>query len=144
MTTRLRRLAYALEFLVAVVAVFTAWSEIGGQGALDLMYWAWKLGLGLAMAGAVVAYTDALVSEPSVWSPRAARWLTAMLLVGMVMGAVTYYYALQEDETDDEGGGASSRNMSQWCAPATKPSRVEGAACKEHLALSLADVRSRA
>jgi len=114
MSTGLWRLAYALEFLGAIVAVFTAWPEIGGQDALDLMHWGWKLGLGLAMAGAIVAYTGALVSEPSVWSPRAARRLTALLLVAITMGAVTYYYALQvEKESGDEEKGTPSHDMSR-------------------------------
>jgi hypothetical protein len=131
MTTRLRRLAYALEFLVAVIAIFTAWSEVGGQNALDLMHWAWKLGLGLAMAGAVVAYTDALVTEPSTWSPRAARRLTALLLLGIIMGAVTYYYALQADESGDEGTGGSSRDMSWRSQPKSAPIAGRGSASRE-------------
>ena len=118
MSTGLWRLAYALEFLVAIVAVFTAWPEIGGQDALDLMHWGWKLGLGLAMAGAFVAYTGALVSEPSVWSPRAARRLSALLLVALVMGAVTYYYVLEvEKESSDEDKGTPSHEMSRRRAP---------------------------
>jgi hypothetical protein len=112
MTSRLRRLAYALEFLVAIVAVFTAWPEIGGQDALDLMHWGWKLGLGLAMAGAIVAYTGALVSEPSAWSPRAVRRLMALALLAIIMGAVTYYYVLQEEKSGDEDKGTPSPNMS--------------------------------
>jgi hypothetical protein len=117
MTTRLRRLAYALEFLVAIVAVYTAWSEIGGQDALDLMHWGWKLGLGLAMSGAIVAFTGALVSEPSVWSPRAARRLSVLLLLAVIMGIVTYYYVLQEQESGDEEKGTPSHQMSLWRAP---------------------------
>lgn len=118
MSTGLWRLAYALEFLVAIVAVFTAWPEIGGQDALDLMHWGWRLGLGLAMAGAIVAYTGALVTEPSVWSPRAARRLSALLLVAMVMGAVTYYYVLQEEkESSDEDKPVPSHEMSRLRPP---------------------------
>lgn len=105
MTPKLLRLAYVFEFLVALVAIFSAWSEIGGQAALDLMYWGWKLGLGLGLAGAVVAYTVALVSEDSWWSLRSARWLAMILLLTSVMGVVTYFYAVQVDagETDDNG-----------------------------------------
>jgi hypothetical protein len=118
MTKRLLRLAYAFEFLVAIVAVFTAWSEIGGQDALDLMHWGWKLGLGLGMSGAIVAYTGVLVSEPSAWSPRAARRLTALLLVAIAMGAVTYYYALQvEKDSSDEEKGTPSHDISRRRTP---------------------------
>lgn len=105
MTPRLLRLIYAFEFLIALVAIFTAWSEIGGQAALDLMHWGWKLGLSVGLAAALVAYTAAVVSEDSVWTLRSARWLTAVALVILAMGVVTYFYALQEDtgESDESG-----------------------------------------
>jgi hypothetical protein len=102
------RLFYAFEFLIALIAIFTAWSEIGGQAALDLMHWGWKLGLSLALAGAIVAYTVALVSEPSLWTFRSARWLTAIIIVSVVMGGVTYYYVMQEEATDSEESGTIS------------------------------------
>ncbi len=108
MTPKLLRLAYVFEFLVALVAVFSAWSEIGGQAALDLMYWGWKLGLGLGLSLAVVAYTAALVSEDAVWSLRSARWLVTIILLTMAMSAVTYFYAVQVDTGEpDESGNIS-------------------------------------
>ncbi len=106
MNPKLLRLAYAFEFLVALVAIFSAWSEIGGQAALDLMHWGWKLGLGLGLASAIVAYTAALVAEDSVWSLRSARWLVAILLLTVAIGAVTYFYAVQVDtggDSDESG-----------------------------------------
>jgi uncharacterized membrane protein (UPF0136 family) len=102
MRPKLLRLVYAFEFLIALVAIFTAWSEIGGQAALDLMHWGWKLGLSLALAGAIVAYSAALVSEESIWTLRSARWLTAIILVTVAMGGVTYYYVVQEEATDSD------------------------------------------
>ncbi|MGA8026025.1 MAG: hypothetical protein WB992_02695 [Bryobacteraceae bacterium] len=108
MTLKLLRLAYALEFLIALVAIFTAWSEIGGQGALDLMHWGWKLGLSFALAGAIVAYTAAVISQDSMWSLRSARWLTAIVVVTLAIGVVTYYYALQEDTGEPDDTGAIS------------------------------------
>lgn len=110
MTPKLLRLAYVLEFLVALVAIFSAWSEIGGQAALDLMYWGWKLGLGVGLGGAVVAYTVALVSEDSLWSLRSARWLATIVLLTFVMGVVTYFYALQVETGDSDE--SSSGNVS--------------------------------
>jgi hypothetical protein len=108
MTAKLARFAYACEFLLAVMAIFTAWSEIGGQAALDLMHWGWKLGFGVALAAAVVAYTAAIVSEDSLWTMRSLRWLTAMGLLIAAMGVVTYYYTLEEDNGEaDEVGTAS-------------------------------------
>jgi hypothetical protein len=109
MTPKVMRLALVLEFLVAIIAVFTAWSEIGGQAALDLMPWGWKLGLGVAMAAAAVAYTAALIDQDTLWSVRTARWLSCLLIVGLIMGVVTYYYVLQEDAIDsDESDSTTS------------------------------------
>lgn len=110
MTPKLLRLAYAFEFLVALVAIFTAWSEIGGQAALDLMHPMWKMGFSLALAGSMVAYTVALVSEESPWTMRSARWLTAIVLIVVAMIVVTYFYALQEDNSNgsDESGNVSA------------------------------------
>jgi hypothetical protein len=109
MTHKLLRLAYACEFLLASVAIFTAWSEIGGQAALDLMHWGWKLGFGVVLAGGIVGYTAAIVSEEKVMNARAARWLAAILLITLAMGVVTYYYALEAEtgETDEPSGTVS-------------------------------------
>src|SRR5437764_7308278 len=92
MRPKLLRLVYAFEFLVALIAIFTAWSEIGGQAALDLMHWGWKLGLSIALAVAIVLYTAAVITAASIWSLRSARWLMVIVLVMRVIGIVTYYY----------------------------------------------------
>lgn len=102
MSPQLLRLVYAFEFLIALLAIFAAWSEIGGQAALDLMHWAWKLGLSLALAGAIVSYTAALVSGESLWTLQAARSLAIILIVVVAMGIVTYYYVLQEEVNEPE------------------------------------------
>ena len=44
------RLAYSTQFLIALMAVFVLWSQVGGQSHLDLVPWTVKLGLGLAAA----------------------------------------------------------------------------------------------
>ncbi|MDQ2775964.1 MAG: hypothetical protein M3Y57_13765 [Acidobacteriota bacterium] len=113
MTAKLIRLAYAFEYLAAVVAIFTAWSEIGGQAALDLMHWTYKLGFSLALASAIVAYTAAIVSSESVWTMRSVRWLTVIALIVAAMGIVTYFYALQEYSGDSDESGTVS-----WRIPA--------------------------
>ena len=105
---RLLRLVYACEFLIALIAIFTAWSEIGGQAALDLMFWAWKLGLGLALAAALVAYTAALVTEDAVWSMRSIKWLTATVILICAIGAVTYFYAVQVEAGDSDESAPST------------------------------------
>jgi hypothetical protein len=102
MTPKLLRLIYAFEFLIALVAIFTAWSEIGGQAALDLMHWGWKLGLSIALASAIVAYTSAIVNDDSLWTLRSARWLVAIIVVIAAIGVVTYYYALQVDTGESD------------------------------------------
>jgi hypothetical protein len=111
MTQKLLRLIYAFEFLIALVAIFTAWSEIGGQAALDLMHWGWKLGFSTALAGATVAYTAAVVSEDSLWTLRSARWLTAIVLLVLGIGVVTYFYVLQEDAGESDESGTISLEL---------------------------------
>ena len=44
------RLAYATQFLIAVIAIYVLWSQVGGQSHLDLMPWYVKLGLGAGAA----------------------------------------------------------------------------------------------
>jgi hypothetical protein len=104
MTTNYLRLVFLSEFLVAVVAVFTGWSEIGGQAVLDVMPWGWKCGLGLGLAIAFVAYTAAVVSNDSPWNLRAARWLGLIVVLLLGMGMVTYYYSLQTQNQNGESG----------------------------------------
>jgi uncharacterized membrane protein (UPF0136 family) len=109
MTAKLLRLAYICEFLLAIVAIFTAWSEVGGQAALDLMHWGWKLGLALALAASIVALTAALVTDDAWFTLRTARWLAAIVAILVGMGAITYYYSLEEDNTDSDDSSTISR-----------------------------------
>jgi hypothetical protein len=110
MNTRLLRLAYAFEFLLGLVAIFTAWSEIGGQATLDMMHWAWKLGFSVLLSGAVVAYTASIVSNESLWTFSSARWLTAIVLILAGMAVITYFYAMQADagQSDETGTTTTS------------------------------------
>jgi hypothetical protein len=117
MTAKLLRLVYAFEFLIALVAIFTAWSEIGGQAALDLMHWAWKLTLGIALAVAIVLYTAAIVAADSIWTLRSARWLMVIVLVVLIIGIVTYYYALQVDTGESDQTGTLSMFHPATLAP---------------------------
>jgi hypothetical protein len=110
MTQKLLRFAYVCEFLLASVAIFTAWSEIGGQAALDLMHWGWKLGFGFSLAGCVVGYTAAIVEAEKIGTRRASGWLVLIVLLAIGMGVVTYYYALEEEsgESDEPSGTVSN------------------------------------
>jgi hypothetical protein len=72
------------------------------------MYWAWKLGFGLALPAAIVAFTAAIIAGDSFWTLRSARWLTAIVLLAIAMGVVTYYYSLQVDAGDSDESGTTS------------------------------------
>ena len=97
------RLAYAVEFLVALMAILSMWSEIGGQGHLDLMPWHVKLVCILGLAWCCVRFTAGIVEQNKVWTRRTIAWLVAILLVGIAMGGITYYYHLHEEPDDDSG-----------------------------------------
>lgn len=109
MTPKLLRLAYLSEFFLAVIAIFTAWSEIGGQTTLDAMPWGWKFGLGLGLSAACVGYTAAAVSQDSIWAKSVSKWLAAIIVLTLAIGLVTYFYAFQAavndggDEQQDNG-----------------------------------------
>jgi hypothetical protein len=97
------RLGYALEFLIALLAIVTMWSEIGGEGHLDLMPWYVKLGCILGLAWCSVRLTASVVEQPRVWTGRTVRWLIGILLFCLLMGGITYYYHLHEPADDDDG-----------------------------------------
>jgi hypothetical protein len=110
MSPRLLRLVYVCEFLLALFTIFTAWSEIGGQATLDLMFWAWKLSLSTGLAAAFVAWTAALLTEDSLWNLRSARWLAAIVVLLLAMGAVTYFYSLQVDTGESDESTPSAHH----------------------------------
>jgi hypothetical protein len=96
------RLFYAIEFLIALIATFTVWSQVGGQYHLDLMAWYWKLFLGAGIAFAAVKATAAAVAGQRAWNGRTLRWISIILALALACGAVTYYYHLTEPPPDDE------------------------------------------
>jgi len=104
------RLAYSFEFLIAMLAVFTLWSEIGGQGHLDLMPWYIKLVCGVSMAWCCIRFTAGLVEEQKAWNSRSARWFSALMTIAIVMAGITYYYHLHEaqDQPDTDDTTATS------------------------------------
>jgi hypothetical protein len=102
------RLAWAAEFLLAMVATVVVWSEVGGQIHLDMMPWYLKLGPLLAFSWSTVRFTMALVEQASPWGLRSMRWLLAMLLTGGLMFAITCYYHLHEPDSSDEDEGLST------------------------------------
>src|SRR5579862_4961481 len=82
------RLFYAIEFLIALIATYTVWSQVGGQGHLDMMAWYWKLALGVGISYATVKATAAAVSARRAWNSRTLRWISIILALGLVCGAV--------------------------------------------------------
>jgi hypothetical protein len=106
------RLAYAFLFLLAVLAILTLWSEVGGQGHLDLMPWYTKLACVMASAWCCVRLTAGLVEEQNIWSRRTLRWLAGLILVATAMAAITYYYHLHEepDQSDSDETSATAMN----------------------------------
>ena len=117
MTAKSLRLLYVCEFLLALVAIFTAWSEIGGQAALDVMPWGWKFGLGAALAVAIVAYSAAIASADSLWTLRSARWLAAIAVLLVAIGVVTYYYMLEDESIEPDDTGTASLFLPCASAP---------------------------
>ena len=98
------RLAYTTQFLIALIAVFLLWSQIGGQSHLDLMPWYLKLGLGTATAFAIVRATMAAVAREAAWNGGTLKWCGILLALAIGCGLATLYVHnnLEDDETDTE------------------------------------------
>ncbi len=97
------RVAFAIEFLAALIATFTLWSQVGGQGHLDMMPWYWKLIFGVAVSfSAVKATAAAAVEKERAWNPRTWKWLILTVFLLGACGLVTYYYHLNEPPEEDE------------------------------------------
>jgi hypothetical protein len=97
------RLAYATQYLIAVIAIYVLWSQVGGQSHLDLMPWYVKLGLGAGAAAAVVKTTDAAVSQENAWNGRTLKWFGILLVLLVGCGLASYYCHLYlEDDGDDQ------------------------------------------
>jgi hypothetical protein len=104
------RLAYAFEFLLALVAAVVLWTQVGGQGHLDLIPWYLKLLCILVLPYCVVRFTVALGSAPPAWNRQSRLWFTGVLLAGVLMGGITFWYHLHEvsDDSDSEQTSATS------------------------------------
>lgn len=113
------RLAYVTLFLIAVIAVFVLWSQVGGQGHLDLMPWWLKLGLGAGAAFAVVRATMAAVAGSRGWNAGSLRWFGILLALLLVCGLVTYYYHLYAEDDDQEQDDTVTSQLIGWAAPRT-------------------------
>jgi hypothetical protein len=102
MRNSLLRPLLVFEFLVAILAVFTFWSQVGGQYHLDLMFWPWKLGFGMGAAWLITAMTAALARNGGEIKGRVLLFASLLLTLMLAAGLVTYYYHLNEPSDDDE------------------------------------------
>jgi hypothetical protein len=91
-----------VEFLIALQAVFTCWSQIGGQYHLDLMFWPWKLVLSATAALLTTALTASLIRTDGVVGKRVWLYGTLLLVTIALAGMVTYYYHLHEPTDEDD------------------------------------------
>ena len=105
MHNKLLRPFLIVEFLIAIPAVFSLWSEVGGQYHLELMFWPWKLGLALAAAGLIVAATANIIQHDGEITRRAILFGSLLIVTFAVAGIVTYYYHLNEPVDQDEDQG---------------------------------------
>src|SRR3979411_1215295 len=96
MESRFRRIAYAVQFVVTLMAIFEVWGQVGGQGHLDLMPWYAKLLLTGSLSFAGVKGSVAVVDRDKFWNRVPTLWLVAGLLVIVAMGILTFYEHLHE------------------------------------------------
>src|SRR5262245_44571362 len=98
------RLAYVTLFLIAMIAVFVLWSQVGGQAHLDPLPWYVKLVLGAGAAFAIVRATMEAVSGEKAWNAGTVKWLgiTLALLIGCGMASLYSHNFLEEDEVPEE------------------------------------------
>ncbi len=109
MAPNILRLAFTIEFLVALVAIFETWSMVGGQGHLDLMPWYAKLGFALGLSLVVVMGTMSAMAHDRAWNAKTVACLVLGLLLAAGMGSTTYYYHLHEN--DDQPAGADDDSL---------------------------------
>ena len=97
----LLRLAYTTQFLIALIAIFVLWGQVGGQSHLELVPWYLKLVFGTGAAFAAVKATAAAVGRERSWNGRSLRWLGVTIALLICCGLASYYAHLNE-ETDEE------------------------------------------
>jgi peptidoglycan/LPS O-acetylase OafA/YrhL len=109
MPPNILRLAFTIEFLVALVAIFETWSMVGGQVHLDLMPWYAKLGFVFGLALVTVMATASAMAHERAWNAKTIACLALVLMIAAGMGATTYYYHLHEN--DDQGQGSDDDSL---------------------------------
>jgi hypothetical protein len=129
MAKQLLRPLLIIEFLIALEVIYTTWSEVGGQYHLDLMFWPWKLGVGLAAAWLITAITGNIVRNEGAIRRRVLVYASLLCLVAATAGLVTWYYHLhepadqQDDDDDDDDSVTPAADRVALRAPARLASR---------------------
>jgi Na+/glutamate symporter len=113
------RLAYTTQFLIALIAIFVLWSQVGGQSHLDLMPWYLKLGLGAGAAFATVKATAAAVGQDKTWNAGSLKWFGIVIALLIGCGLASYYVHVygESDEEDQQDSQTSSSIGAIRCAP---------------------------
>ena len=102
MEARFLRIAYTVQFLVTLMAIFEVWAQVGGQGHLDLMPWYSKLLPACLLSLATVKATAAAVHRDKFWNRWTSAWLAIILALIVAMGMLTYYEHLHEPADEGE------------------------------------------
>jgi hypothetical protein len=115
----LLRLAYTTQFLIALIAVFVLWGQVGGQSHLDLVPWYLKLVFGVGAAFAAVKATVAAVGRERPWNGRSLRWLGVTIALLVCCGLASYYAHLNEET--DEGDQPEAGSVTSAVRPRPMP-----------------------
>jgi hypothetical protein len=93
MQDRLLRAIYAIEFLLALVAVLIVWNYVGGPTHLDYVPWFWKGAMALAIATTILKVT----ASPSI------KWFGMLTVLLIGCGLLSYYAHITEpqDQSDE-------------------------------------------
>ena len=118
------RLAYITLFLIALFTVFTLWSQVGGQGHLDLVPWFVKLVLAVSAAFAIVRATAAAVAGERGWNPQSVKWLGLALAVLALCGMASYYAHVNFEDSGEESGSGDASISSYEANKTGMPIRV--------------------
>src|SRR5262249_55809000 len=108
------RLAYVTLFLIALFTVFTLWSQVGGQGHLDLLPWHVKLVLSIGASYGIVRAAAAAVAGERAWNPQSVRWLGLVLATLLLCGMASFYAHSNLEDTGDEGDSADDATISSF------------------------------
>ena len=101
-TQRWLRLAYTFEYLLTLQTGLALWTQVGGEGHMDLLPWYLKFTCLAFLAFSVVQFSSGLVEQERFWNRKSRFWFGAVLLAAILMGGITFYYHLHEASEDSE------------------------------------------